>query len=437
MTRFFLLAAATLAMIPAAHAATPLAAIDAVIDRNWADLDALYIDLHSHPELGFQEQRTATLLAERMRKLGFAVTEHVGKTGIVAVYHNGAGPVAMVRTELDALPMEEKTGLAYASRVQAADETGRQTFVAHSCGHDNHMAAWIGTAEALVALKDRWHGTLLFVGQPAEELVSGGKAMLADGLFTRFPKPDYGFAAHVGTGLAGTVVVKQGPMTSAVDTILITFKGVGSHGSMPDKGIDPIVEAAHFVTDVQSVVAREKDPFKFGVVTIGSFHAGSVSNIIPDHADLQLTLRSYDPDVRCVINEGVERTARAEADMARAPAPDIRHTFTAGPVINDPALASATATRLTAAMGARVQFLPESAPGWTASEDYSEFVSAGMPHSVYFAIGGYPQDVIDRYKAAGKPLPVNHSPLFAPDHTSTIRTGIEVLTLAVLGVTGG
>ena len=437
MTRFFLLAAATLAMIPAAHAATPLAAIDAVIDRNWADLDALYIDLHSHPELGFQEQRTATLLAERMRKLGFAVTEHVGKTGIVAVYHNGAGPVVMVRTELDALPTEEKTGLAYASRVQAADETGRQTFVAHSCGHDNHMAAWIGTAEALVALKDRWHGTLLFVGQPAEELVSGGKAMLADGLFTRFPKPDYGFAAHVGTGLAGTVVVKQGPMTSAVDTILITFKGVGSHGSMPDKGIDPIVEAAHFVTDVQSVVAREKDPFKFGVVTIGSFHAGSVSNIIPDHADLQLTLRSYDPDVRRVINEGVERTARAEADMARAPAPDIRHTFTASPVINDPALASATATRLTAALGARVQFLPESAPGWTASEDYSEFVSAGMPHSVYFAIGGYPQDVIDRYKAAGKPLPVNHSPLFAPDHTSTIRTGIEVLTLAVLGVTGG
>ena len=437
MTRFFLLAAATLAMIPAAHAATPLAAIDAVIDRNWADLDALYIDLHSHPELGFQEQRTAALLAERMRKLGFAVTEHVGKTGIVAVYHNGAGPVVMVRTELDALPTEEKTGLAYASRVQAADETGRQTFVAHSCGHDNHMAAWIGTAEALVALKDRWHGTLLFVGQPAEELVSGGKAMLADGLFTRFPKPDYGFAAHVGTGLAGTVVVKQGPMTSAVDTILITFKGVGSHGSMADKGIDPIVEAAHFVTDVQSVVAREKDPFKFGVVTIGSFHAGSVSNIIPDHADLQLTLRSYDPDVRRVINEGVERTARAEADMARAPAPDIRHTFTASPVINDPALASATATRLTAAMGARVQFLPESAPGWTASEDYSEFVSAGMPHSVYFAIGGYPQDVIDRYKAAGKPLPVNHSPLFAPDHTSTIRTGIEVLTLAVLGVTGG
>ncbi len=431
--------AALAALMPfAAHAATtPLPAIDAVIDRNWADLDALYVDLHSHPELGFHEVRTASILAERMRKLGFAVTEHVGRTGLVAVYHNGAGPVVMVRTELDALPMEEKTGLAYASRAQATDEDGHPTFVAHSCGHDNHMAAWIGTAEALVALRDRWHGTLVFVGQPAEELVSGAKAMLADGLFTRFPKPDYGFAAHVGNALAGTVTVKQGPMTSAVDTILITFKGVGSHGSMPDKGIDPIVEGAHFVTDVQSVIAREKDPFKFGVITIGSFHAGSVSNIISDHADLQLTLRSYDPDVRKVINDGVERTARAVAEMARAPTPDIRHTFTASPVINDPALASATATRLTAALGAaRVSFIPESAPGWTASEDYSEYVNAGMPHSLYFKIGGYPQSVIDRYAAEGKPVPTNHSPLFAPDHTSAIRTGIEVLTLAVLGVTG-
>jgi hippurate hydrolase len=427
------------ALIPfAAHAATTRSAIDAVIDRNRADLDALYIDLHSHPELGFQEVRTAAILADRMRKLGFAVTERVGRTGVVAVYHNGNGPVVMVRTELDALPMEEKTGLAYASRAQGSDENGHPTFVAHSCGHDNHMAAWIGTAEALIALKDRWHGTLVFVGQPAEELVSGSRAMLDDGLFTRFPKPDYGFAAHVGNALAGTVEVKQGPTTSAVDTILITFKGVGSHGSMPDKGIDPIVEAAHFVTDVQSVIAREKDPFKFGVVTVGSFHAGSVSNIISDHADLQLTLRSYDPEVRRVINAGVERTARAAAEMARAPAPDIRHSFTASPVVNDPALAARTAATLKAALGDdKITLVPETAPGWTASEDYSEFVNAGMTHSVYFTIGGYPRDVIDRYKADGKPLPTNHSPLFAPDHPSAIRTGIEVLTLAVLGVTGG
>jgi hippurate hydrolase len=287
-------------------------------------------------------------------------------------------------------------------------------------------------------MKDRWHGTLVFIGQPAEEMVSGARAMLDDGLFTRFPRPDYGFAAHVDPGLAGTVHVKQGPTTSAVDTILISFKGVGAHGSMPDRGIDPIVEGAHFVSDVQSVIAREKDPWKFGVVTVGAFHAGSVSNIIPDHADLQLTLRSYDPDVRRIINEGVERTARVEAEMARAPAPDIRHTFTASPVVNEPALAAATAARLKAALGEdKVTLVPEAAPGWTASEDYSEFVRAGMIHSVYLAIGGYPQATIDRYKAEGKPLPVNHSPFFAPDHTIAIRTGIEALTFAVLGVTGG
>ena len=442
MPKMLLLAAACaialpVSALPVAAAAAETGAIDAVIDRNWDELDALYRDLHSHPELGFQENRTAAILAARMRKLGFEVTEHVGRTGIVAVLHNGAGPVVMVRTELDGLPMEEKTGLAYASRATATREDGTTTFVAHSCGHDNHMAAWLGTAQALVALKQRWHGTLVFVGQPAEEEVSGAKAMLSDGLFTRFPKPDFGFAAHVDPSLAGTVHVKQGATTSAVDTILITFRGVGSHGSMPDKGIDPIVEAAHFVTDVQSVIAREKDPFKFGVVTIGSFHAGSVSNIISDHADLQLTLRSYDPDVRKVINAGVERTARAAAEMARAPAPDISHSFTTNPVINDPALAAATAARLKSALGDdRVILVPETGAGWTASEDYSEFVGAGMPHSVYFAIGGYPQATIDRFKAEGKPLPVNHSPLFAPDHTSAIRTAIDVLTLAVLGVTG-
>ena len=439
MTRFSALIPLLLASV-SAHAADPAAqktAVDAEIARQWPELDALYYDLHSHPELGFQENRTSALLAVKMRKLGFEVTEHVGKTGVVAVYRNGAGPVVLVRTELDALPMEEKTGLAYASRVQATGADGKTTFVAHSCGHDNHMAWWLGTAGALVAMKWQWHGTLMFIGQPAEEEVSGASAMLADGLFTRFPRPDYGFAAHVDPSLLGQVTVKQGPTTSAVDTILIRFNGVGAHGSMPDRSIDPIVEGAHFVTDVQSVIAREKDPWKFAVVTVGSFNAGTVSNIIPDHADLQLTLRSYDPDVRRVINAGVERTARAEAEMARAPAPDIRHTFTASPVVNDPALAAATAARLTAALGGdAVTLVPEAAPGWTASEDYSEFVNAGMTRSVYFSIGGYAQATLDGFKAAGKPVPVNHSPLFAPDHDGAIRRGIEVLTLAVLGVAG-
>ena len=413
------------------------ALIDASLARTYPDLDALYRDLHAHPELAFQEHRTAALLALRLRTLGFTVTEGVGKTGIVALYRNGPGPVVLVRTELDALPVEEKTGLPYASTVQATGADGKQTHVAHACGHDTHMAWWIGTAEALLAMKDRWHGTLMFVAQPAEELASGAKAMIADGLFTRFPKPDYGFAAHVDPSPVGTVVAKQGATTSAADTVLITFKGVGAHGSMPDKSIDPIMEGAHFVSDVQAVISREKDPQLFGVVTVGAFQAGTVANIIPDHADLQLTLRSYDPGVRKVLNDGVVATANAVAQMANAPAPDIRHPFAADPVVNDSALAASTAAVLKTALGAdKVTLVPEEKPGWTASEDYSAFVAAGMTHSVYFSIGGDDPAMIARYKAEGKQVPVNHSPYFAPLPEPTIRTGVETLTLAVLSVAG-
>ena len=370
-----------------------------------------------------------------MRALGFTVTEHVGKTGVVALYRNGNGPTVLVRTELDALPMQEKTGLPYASTAQQPGEDGKPTFVDHSCGHDSHMAWWIGTAEALLAMKDRWQGTLMFVAQPAEERGGGARAMLADGLFTRFPKFDYGFAAHVGPDVAGTVTVKQGAATSTADTILITFKGVGAHGSMPDKSIDPIVEGAHFVDDVQTVVSRQKDPQRFGVITVGSFQAGTVANIIPDHADLQLTVRSYEADVRKVLNDGVTTTANAVAQMAGAPAPDIRHAAAAIAVVNDIALAAAMADVLKAALGDhRVTLVPAEKPGWTASEDYSEFVMAGMTRSVYFGIGGDDPAVIARYKADGKPLPVNHSPYFAPDPEQAIRTGVETLSLAVLSV---
>lgn len=325
MTRQTLLLAAALAF-PGTALATPTldvpaakARIEASLAKTYPDLERIYKDIHAHPELAFQENRTATLLATRMRQLGFTVTEHVGKTGIVAVLRNGPGPTVLVRTELDALPVEEKTGLPYASTVQTTGADGKATFVAHACGHDSHMAWWIGTAEALLAMKDQWRGTLLFVAQPAEEIVAGAKAMLADGLFTKFPKPDYGFAAHVDPSPIGTVVVKQGVVTSASDTILITFKGVGAHGSMPDKSIDPIIEGAHFVNDVQTVISREKDPQKFGVVTVGSFQAGTVANIISDHADLQLTLRSYDPDVRKVLNDGVVTTAKGGCNDGARP----------------------------------------------------------------------------------------------------------------------
>ena len=237
--------------------------IDAVLDKQYpAQLDALYKDIHAHAEIAFQETRTASLLAGEMRKLGFEVTEHVGKTGIVAIYKNGAGPTVMVRTELDALPMEEKTGLPYASRVQQPLE-GKPTFTDHSCGHDSHMTWWLGTAEALLAMKDQWHGTLEFVGQPAEETASGAQAMLEDGLFKRFPKPDVGFAAHVGPAAYGTVSIKQGVVTSASDAIVLTFNGRGAHGSMPNRSIDPVVMGAHFVTDVQTLISREKNPLVF------------------------------------------------------------------------------------------------------------------------------------------------------------------------------
>ncbi|MCJ2184533.1 amidohydrolase [Novosphingobium sp. 1949] len=410
--------------------------IDAELDTIYPDLFTLYKDIHSHPEVAFQEHRTAALLAEKMRKLGFTVTEGVGKTGVVAIYKNGPGPVVLIRTELDALPMQEKTGLPYESHAQQTVD-GKLTYVDHACGHDSHMAWWVGTAQTLLAMKDAWSGTLMFIGQPAEEKIGGASAMLKDGLFTRFPKPDYGFAAHVGPDVAGMVSVKQGSVTSASDTINITFHGVGSHGSMPNKGIDPIMEGVHFADDVQTIISREKDPQKFGVVTVGAFNGGTVANIIPDSARLQLTLRSYDPEVRKLLVDGVNRTAKAVAEIAGAPAPDIEQPEGTGSVVNDSALSARVAGVLDQALGKdRVMLIPATMPGSTASEDYSAYVEAGMTHSVFFGIGGSDPKMLAEHKANGTPVPVNHSPYFAPLPEPAIRTGVETLTLAVLSVAG-
>ncbi len=416
-----------------ADPASDRTAIDAQIEKNYAGLDALYRDIHTHPELGAQETRTAALLAGRMKALGFTVTEKVGGTGVVAIYRNGAGPTVMVRTELDGLPMEEKTGLPYASRAQAQFE-GKTTFVAQSCGHDVHMAAWVGTAQALLAMKAQWKGTLMFIAQPAEETLIGAKAMLDAGLFTKFAKPDYGFAAHVGSGEAGTVLVKDGVTSSNSDSLQVTFKGRGGHGSMPSATIDPIVMGAHFVTDVQSVISRQKDANAFGVVTVGAFQAGTVGNIIPDTAVLKLSLRSFDKDVRQLLLDGVKRTADASAAMSMAPAPEVKWLHGTAAVINDHALAERAAAALTAAGGDRITYMPATAPGWSASEDWSAFVDAGVP-SVYFTIGGYDAATLAAYKAKGESVPSNHSPFFAPDHDKAIRTGIRTLSLAVLMVT--
>ena len=423
------------AVKPSFDVAAAKSSIDATLGLRYSHLDVLYKDIHAHPEVAFQENRTASLLAAEMRKLGFQVTEHVGKTGVVALYKNGAGPTVLVRTELDALPMEEKTGLGYASHAQQTVD-GKLTFVDHSCGHDSHMAWWVGTAEALLALKNQWHGTLMFIGQPAEEAIGGAKAMLADGLFTRFPKPDYAFAAHVGPSAFNTVSIKDGVVSSSSDGIDIVFHGRGAHGAMPDKGIDPIVIGAHFVSDVQTVISRQKDPLAFGVITVGSFQAGTVNNIIPDTADLKLTLRSFTPEVRQLLLNGVKTTAKAAAAMANAPEPTFTDLGGTASVRNDSGLAARASQVMKAALGDKATFIPASEPGFTASEDFSEFVDAGVP-SVFFNIGGDDPAMLADYKAQGKPVPGNHSPLFAPIPEPTIRTGVTVLTLAVLMVTTG
>jgi amidohydrolase len=378
--------------------------IEASVENDYPKLDALYKDIHAHPEIAFQEVKTAAKLAAEMRAIGFEVTEQVGKTGLVAIYRNGDGPTIMVRTELDALPMEEKTGLPYASHDKT-NWNGRETPVAHSCGHDIHMASWVGTAKTLVGLKDQWHGTLMFIAQPAEEEIAGAKAMLDDGLFTRFPKPDAGFALHDGASAYGTVSYRVGIGTSNQDGLFIRFHGRGGHGAMPQNTIDPVMIAARFVVDVQSVISREKDPTEFGVISIGAIHGGTAGNIIPDNALVVGTIRTFKPEVRAKMLAGIERTAKAVAAMADAPPPDIKLDEGAKAVMNDPAVVATAEKVLKAAFGEKFRTSPPN----TASEDFSEFVNAGVP-SMFFNIGVYEPERVAAARNGGPPLPSNHSP---------------------------
>jgi metal-dependent amidase/aminoacylase/carboxypeptidase family protein len=375
--------------------------IEASVENEYPKLDALYKDIHAHPEIAFQEVKTAAKLAAEMRAIGFEVTEQVGKTGLVAIYKNGDGPTIMVRTELDALPMEEKTGLPYASHDKT-NWNGRETPVAHSCGHDIHMASWVGTAKTL-------------------------KAMLDDGLFTRFPKPDVGFALHDGASAYGTVSYRVGIGSSNQDGLFIRFHGRGGHGAMPQNTIDPVMIAARFVVDVQSVISREKDPTEFGVVSIGAIHGGTAGNIIPDAALVVGTIRTFKPEVRAKMLAGIERTAKAVAAMADAPPPDIKLDEGAKAVVNDPAVVATAEKVLKAAFGDKIRTTPPN----TTSEDYSEYVNAGVP-SMFFNIGVYEPERVAAARNGGPPLPPNHSPLFAPVPKPTIETGVTAMTLAVL-----
>lgn len=395
----------------------------------YPDARALYLDLHQNPELSSHETQTAVKLAARLRSAGYDVTEHVGGTGIVAILKNGSGPIIMLRTELDALPVEEKTGLPYASKVHTKDDAGHDVPVMHACGHDLHMASLVATAEIMARSKSTWHGTLMLVGQPAEETISGAEAMLRDGLFTRFLKPDVAVALHVGNSSpAGMVGITPGVYNTNADSLKITIYGKGGHGAMPQTTVDPIVIAARTVLALQTIVSREIKPGEMGVVTVGYLHAGTKNNIISDQAEMGLTVRTYKQEVRQQILAAIARITKAEATAAGAPQePLIERYEGTDAVYNDPALAERLRAPLEAALGKdHVVTTPPIAP----SEDFSYFVEQGVP-SFYFSLGGADPEKYTQAKATGTTLPSNHSPFFAPDVDPALHTGIvaEVVVL--------
>src|SRR5436309_4765158 len=336
------------------------------------DLRDFYIDLHQNPELSLHEEKTAAKVAARLRQAGFEVTTGVGGTGVVGVLQNGQGPTVMLRTELDALPVEEKTGLPYASTVRVKDDSGADVPVMHACGHDVHMTALVGTAAEMARQKARWRGTLVFIGQPAEERIRGAKAMLADGLFTRFPKPDFVVALHDSPGLAaGQLGFTSGYTLASSDSVDLTIYGKGGHGAAPQTTVDPIVIAARTILALQTIVARETNPADPAVVTVGSIHGGNKHNIIPDEVKLQITVRAYKKEVREHILAAIERIAKAEAVAARAPkAPAFAVVESCPAACNDPKLTARIATTFRRTFGdANVV----ATPPVMGSEDFSEY----------------------------------------------------------------
>ncbi|WP_375758962.1 amidohydrolase [Corallococcus exercitus] len=418
---------------PVLAAAASPAAIEG-LDALYPELDALYRDLHQTPELSLQEEKTAAKLAERLRKLGFEVTPKVGGHGVVALLRNGKGPTVMLRTDLDALPVEEKTGLPYASKAKAKDAAGAEVPVMHACGHDVHMTSWLGTATLLARTKDRWRGTLMLVGQPAEEIGAGARQMLADGLFKRFPKPDFAVALHtIATAAAGTVQFTPGYALASVDSVDVTLYGKGGHGAYPHTTVDPVVMAARTILSLQTLISREKSPLEPGVITVGAIHGGTKHNIIPDEVRLQLTVRTYKPEVRKALLAGIERIAKAEAMASGATRPpDVKVTEGTPATFNDPALTK----RLVAAAGKVLgeKNLTETPPVM-GGEDFSEYGSAGVP-AVMMWLGITEPKRFAEAKGAEAALPSPHSPLYAPDRERSLRTGVTLLTTSALELLG-
>jgi amidohydrolase len=429
--KFLLLAGVFAAASALAQTSTQSKEIDAVFPA----AHDFYLDLHQNPELSSHETQTAAKLADRLRALGYEVTEHVGGTGVVAILKNGNGPTVMLRTELDALPVEEKTGLPYASKVHTKDDAGRDVPVMHACGHDLHMAAMEGTAAIMAHTKETWHGTLMLIGQPAEETITGAKAMIADGFLTRFPKPDIGVALHVGNELAaGEVGITPGIYNTNADSLRITIYGKGGHGAAPNTTIDPIVIAAKTIIALQTINSREVKPGELAVITVGYIRAGTKNNIIPDQAEMGLTIRTFKQDVRKQVLAAIDRTVKGEAIAAGATRePLIEHYEWTDSVYNDPALANRLRVPLEAALGKENVIAEEPI---TPSEDYSAFVEQGIP-SLYFSLGGADPAKLAESKKNGTHLPSNHSPFFTPDADPALRTGIKAEVAVLRNLLGG
>lgn len=416
----------------AALLATTAAAADAP-PAPGGDLYTLYKDLHRNAELSLQEVRTSAILAAEARKAGFEVTEKVGGTGVVAVLKNGPGPTVLIRTDMDGLPIKETTGLPFASIGTGTTLDGVASPAMHACGHDLHMTVWTGVARQLAATRAQWSGTVVMVGQPAEEVTRGARAMLADGLYSRFPRPDFALALHDDNRIpAGTLSVPGSAALSISNSVDIAVHGVSGHGAYPQTAKDPVALAARIVMGLQTIVARENDPFQPAVVTVGSIHGGSKHNIIPDEVKLQLTVRSYDKAQQARILNAIARVAKGEAIAAGMPddkLPEVKWGEGTDPTINTPELAAKVAARFRQEFGAdKVIDLNPS----MASEDFNAFAGADPAHiqTVIFWLGGAPRDAFAKAQAGGPPVPSLHNSAWAPEAPLAIETGVKAMTAA-------
>jgi amidohydrolase len=434
MRKILLAAAIVIASAAGLGGQTPAPPALAPLDALYPDLDKFYIDLHQTPELSRHEEKTAAKVAARLKALGYEVTTGVGGTGVVAILKNGKGPTVLLRTDMDALPVEERTGLPYASKVTTKDDSGATVSVMHACGHDVHMTSLVGAATLLAKAKDRWRGTLFLIGQPAEERGGGAIGMLQDGLFTRFPKPDFAISIHdSATRPAGKIALTPGFAAANVDSVDLTIYGRGGHGAYPHLTVDPIVIAARTVLALQTIVSREENPLDPAVVTVGSIHGGTKHNIIGDEVKLQITVRSYKDEVRKRILASIDRIAKAEAAAAGAPKPPKMEVSEGTPATyNDPALTKRIAGALAKAFGESNVVEGQPTMG---GEDFSEYGRAGVP-ALQFEVGAVEKGKYDASVKNGTPLPSLHSSEFAPDRQPTIRMGVSSLTVAALELLG-